>query len=130
MHIFILTKDALILGEKDEKYGYTLWASTDKGDVMFNNQTGSVVAGTQITAEEANPKETKKGKPYQRLSKVKVVSMDERVQQSVNTQLADVGKPTQLDRIEQKLDQLLGNDTGLRDPFNAQDDLEENRELV
>ena len=73
MQIFTLTKDALVLGDKDEQYGYVLWASTDKGDVMFNSQTGSALEGTQITAETVVPKTSSKGKPYQRLSKVKVV---------------------------------------------------------
>lgn len=113
MKIFTLTKDALVMGDKDEKYGYTMWANTDQGDVMFNTQKSAVLEGTQITAEETVDKVSKAGNPYLRLKKVKIAESGAeqdfgvKTQQTASVSLSEQ-TGSQLDRIEAKIDKLLG----------------------
>lgn len=68
------------LGEKDIKYGYSYWVKSLEEDmpIMFNsmqeigiNEDAPTVT---ITAEERVEKESKKGNPYYRLRKVKVLN--------------------------------------------------------
>lgn len=128
MRMFKLTKDALVLGEEDEKYGFTLWAATDQGNVMFNSKVGHHVAGTQLTAEEATPKVTKEGnKPYLRLSKVKVIdsgsqgggqSVPSATNEPKPQAAADPDIKVILELVRDNNDmltKLLGNDESLRD---------------
>lgn len=108
MFVYTFSKLAK-LGEMDEKYGQSYWGETNQAlkPVKFNSMNQEITAEDTIEAEERAEKRSGKGIDYYQLKKVKVVSMDARVQQAVSTQLADAGKPTQLDRIEAKLDTIL-----------------------
>lgn len=111
------------LGEFDEKYGQRYWGVTNEQlePVMFNSMNQDISETDTIEAGEvfANKKSTK-GVMYTPLKKVKVVGSQSRGETSPpatneakpqpadQTQLPDAA-PSQLDRIEFKLDQLLGN---------------------
>jgi hypothetical protein len=92
-------KNPTQLGDKDPKYGQAYWSFTHDQElpVMFNLMEGDVGDGSVITAETVELKESKKGTEYHRLKKVNVQS-----QGSITN-----AQPSQLDRIEAKLDQLL-----------------------
>lgn len=106
------------LGEYDEKYGQTYWGTSQEQlqPVMFNSMERGLSAPLTIEAEEVLVKESKKGTEYHRLKKVKVV------EDNITEQMKAAAAPTlslaqgvkdSLDRIEAKLDKLLGNDENL-----------------
>ena len=98
MKMLTLKKDATYLGEKDEKYGWTVWAEVNEQDtpVMFNTQRAGLVAGTQIVAQESEAKTSKKGVAYLRLKKVSVGAV----------QAAPTANPS--DELVRKLDAIYG----------------------
>lgn len=99
------------LGDYDQKYGQTYWVeiASDLTPVKFNSQNQHIGVGDVITAEEKVMKKSTKGTEYWQLKKVRVEEGDsqEPVTQPHN------GSETQLDRIESKLDKLLGLDIEL-----------------
>lgn len=126
---FVLDKVSK-LGDYDETYGQRYWCESpdeekplsfnSKEDIELTETSGSI----NITAEERVEKQSKKGTVYYQLKKVKVsgsagqvTHLPEKVtpqtQGSENPQNAAV--LSQLDRIEEKLDKLLGIDDELRE---------------
>lgn len=106
-------------GEHDEKYGSTYWGETNEQliPVKFNSMNQDIKEADTIEAEEVIIKtSTKTGEEYHQLKKVKVV-LPAKAQEAMNAQLADAEiqtvriEPTQpqLDRIEAKLDKLIGD---------------------
>lgn len=104
MEIYTIKK-ADPIGEKDEKYGFTIWAEVEETDspVMFNSHKDPIVTGTQLVAEETESKTSKKGTAYLRLKRVKLSEPKEPSQ----TETATPATQSQLDRIEKKIDTLL-----------------------
>lgn len=93
-------KTAFAMGERDEKYGQTWYATVVEMQypVMFNLMEGSVQEGDEVTYEtqEINRFKSGKnqGKEYRRLKKVKVRETSPRMvtQETIieNTELADL----------------------------------------
>lgn len=113
------TKDPIRLGEYDEKYGQAWWAEVAEHaqPVKFNVMNrDNFVAGDNITCEERVEKQSAKGTAYYQLRKVKVgrgtvgqvtgVAVDE--VKRAEGYLMEKPAQTQLDRIEAKIDKLLG----------------------
>lgn len=110
------------MGEHDEKYGTTYWAepNEDLTPVKFNSMNQNITLQDTITAEERAERQSNKGTGYYQLKKVKVsgsqgtrdVPASHPVTKgSENPQ--DAAVVSQLDRIEEKLDKLLGIDEDL-----------------
>jgi len=94
------------LGDYDPKWGQKYWGnvSDDLLPISFNSQDQNIVSGSKITAEEKIMKKSAKGTDYWQLKKVKVVG----VANDVDRRSASHGSQSQLDRIERKIDKLLG----------------------
>lgn len=111
------------MGTMDEKYGQTYWAEVNEQitPVKFNSMNPDIKDTDTIEAEEILLKTSGKGIEYHQLKKVKVVLPPEG-QKMMEAQLADATKPptpSQLDRIEQKLDKLLSLNSPPQDRMDA-----------
>lgn len=114
------------LGEYDNTYGQRYWCESpdedkplcfnSKEDLELSDESGAIT----ISAEERIEKKSGKGTVYYQLKKVKVSGSQGRenvpasppmTQGSENPQSAAV--ISQLDRIEEKIDKLLGIDEDL-----------------
>ncbi len=129
---YTLTK-ASKMGDRDEKYGQGWWCEVaeDLKPFKFNTMSDTEFKpGDSITCEETMNKRSTKGTDYLSGKKVQLVGSQnigqpqtpyvaQRPSQSTSSQYTprveqpQPGIHEQLDRIEQKLDQLLGNDTQL-----------------
>lgn len=102
------------LGDYYEKYGQRYWAECDEQlePLMFNSQNQGIEAGMKITADEVLLKTSAKGIEYHGLKKVKVDGQASpnaaRVADIKDTETTDIKR--QLERIERKIDRLLGVD--------------------
>lgn len=113
------------LGTKDEKYGQRWWGKVteDLKPISFNVMEGEFQTGDRISFEESLNKRSQKGVDFLQLKKVRRAE-----QNQLGTNIAETGTtmkfPTitsvasggvheQLDRIEAKLDKLLGQDAEL-----------------
>lgn len=113
-------KTAFAMGERDEKYGQTWYATVEEMQfpVMFNLMEGSVQEGDQITFEEQSVQRFKsgknQGKEYRRLKKVRVRETNPREvtteQVGENTRLSELEE--RVTKIEQHLFTGLKNDRG------------------
>jgi hypothetical protein len=100
------------LGEFDETYGQTYWVkvSDDLMPLKFNSKDQHIGVGDNIECEEKAMKKSNKGIEYWQLKKVRVVEAASPPQKST---APSAESQTQLDRIEAKLDKLLGVDEDL-----------------
>lgn len=113
------------LGDYDDTYGQRYWCESpdEEKPISFNihedigiDENAPTVS---ITAEERVEKQSKKGTVYYQLKKVKIsgspgnnVPTDTRATQGSGSPQSATAV-SQLDRIEAKLDKLLGNDETL-----------------
>lgn len=101
------------MGEFDEKWGVTYWGETNEQlePVKFNSMNQNITYQDAIETEEVLLKTSSKGTEYHQLKKVRVV-LPPKGQRAMEVQLSDAYSttPSQLDRIEHKLDRLLGED--------------------
>lgn len=99
-------------GELDVKFGQTYWAEVHEHlqPVMFNSMNEDIDLDDKIVAEERSEKKSSKGTMYYRLKKVRVVGKNgsDGPKMAQGDSSADVRD--QLNRIEAKLDKLLGQD--------------------
>lgn len=119
------------LGDMDAKFGQRYWCETSDQvePLMFNSLDETIKDGDTITAEEVllkstkpNPEKGKESQPYHQLKKVKVVKTAQldgktyeangvdpvKLRPSLTTEELLVQKSEQLDRIEAKIDKLIG----------------------
>jgi len=133
---YTFSKEPIRLGTYDEKYGQGWWGDVneDLKPVKFNtmNQSATFAAGDVISYDESVNKRSTKGTDYLQLRKVQVVSKNptqapetaqvappQSVAQSRHyPEVPPSSSHAQLDRIEQKLDKLLGIDEGLAEESN------------
>lgn len=101
------------LGDFDPKYGQSYWGTPNEHlkPVKFNSMNRGISLGDKITAEERTEKKSAKGIEYYQLKKVKVVEGPTTTEKPAERSVQ--GSQSQLDRIEAKLDKLLGNDVEL-----------------
>lgn len=97
MQIFTIKK-ADPIGEKDDKYGWTIWAEAEETDspVMFNSHKDPIVAGTQLVAEETESKTSKKGTAYLRLKRIKLSEPKEATPTQKTAQTSSTGATGQI----------------------------------
>lgn len=107
MRVFTIVK-AAPMGEPDEKFGITYWATVKEGDtpVMFNSHRADMLDGRQIVAEEVEEKESKNGNAYLRLKKVKVGEPANGQEPSFDAPKASPSEVT-LDILNHKLDEVI-----------------------
>lgn len=114
MFTYTFAKDPVKLGEFDTTYGQTYWAEVTEHlqPVKFNSMSlESFSAGDRITCEERSEKQSSKGTNYYQLKKVRKADGEA----LASTQSGQ----SQLDRIEAKIDKLLGNDAVLTNSEEA-----------
>jgi hypothetical protein len=130
MTIYTLTKDAAVLGAKDETFGYKYWAETDKGNVMFSSHKTNILESMQLVAEESVPKKSAKGNDYQWLKKVKIDDSGSQGSGSTSVSATNEAKSQpaagslippnkliydELKKINIKLDRLMGEEEPKKD---------------
>lgn len=100
------------LGDFDEKYGQTYWAETTEQlePLKFNSLNQDIGTGDTITAEERLLKTSSKGTEYHQLRKVKIETKGH-TESPQTPQTGDSSIKQQLDRIESKIDRLIGDDS-------------------
>lgn len=99
------------LGQFDETYGQRYWAEIKEElrPVMFNSKSQNIVEGDKLTCEETLNKRSNKGVDYLQLKKVQLDSVP---QTSITPSSITIEE--RLERMERKIDQLLGIDEGLK----------------
>jgi ribosome assembly protein YihI (activator of Der GTPase) len=105
-------KSANAMGDEHPDYGQAYWCYAEGSEtpLKFNIKGATVYKGSKITAEEKVMKMGAKGE-FAQLKKVKVLDAQLPSSGSQTTVTAqNTSSQTQLDRIESKLDQLLGMD--------------------
>lgn len=110
-------KNPKVMGEKHDTYGWSIWAESNYGPVMFNTNRDLTLTEYQIFAEEEEKRTSAKGNAYLRLKKVKIEEPSEEPVSPTPSELRGFsgGGPltsfeTKLDRIEKKIDTLLESD--------------------
>lgn len=113
------------LGDNDPKYGQRYWVAAPESDLpmMFNSMSEDIDIGDTITCEETANARSAKGTDYLKLKKVRVAEQGTHTsppaQKPVTEPQNGSDKPNgwdaaklfmQLNRIEEKLDKLLGDD--------------------
>lgn len=107
---YSLAQEPLKLGEYDEKFGQSYWATVNEHlqPVKFNSKSQTIGVNDKITAEERSEKRSGKGTDYFQLRGVKVEAVNKLSKEEAQKQ--EILSPTQLDRIEAKIDRLLGEE--------------------
>lgn len=116
------------MGEPHETYGQAYWGSVNEElrPVKFNSSNENITADDTIECEEQAERKSTKGTVYLQLKKVKVIDVvktsDPRVITTEPSSLSyapDSTTQAQLDRIEEKLDTLIGAQTEAKEDLSG-----------